>query len=388
MTTNLRDPGMPLSVSPLALSAYARVAGWVWSESFGGHSDVYAGQGLPEIVIPRTQRLGDYGRVVIQLIKIFAQVAEVDEGSLYKDLVVADRDVTRVRVYNGEDDGTVDLEQGTNIVSGARDMLLAAACSLREYQPVYRAGANREANEYMRRVRLGQTEHGSFVVTMLSPPIPPLVQQPLMPDLEVYDDPIERQVTRRLAQALLAARDATSKTISGDTSAFNDAVREGISANLCEALAQMIEPFASLDVSTTWARTRPLRSPRDVVRFSSADALILREAARSYRNREPKLDVRLFGSVQRLKRDESETDGTVTLRTSIDGRTQSVTAVLSESDYERAMEAHRDKAAVIVEGDLGRFGQRWRLVNPRIAEVISEDDEEDPAVDTQNDATS
>ena len=376
MTTNLGDRKVLLAVSPLALSAYAQVAGWSKSEEYGDHPDVYSGPRLPEIIIPRTQWLGDYAQVVTRLIEIFAQVAEVDEAALYSDLIVADRDVPRVRVNDGDVNGTIDLEQGANLVSGSRDMLLAAACSLHEPKAVYRAGANKEANEYLRRVRLGQTEHGSFVVTLVSPVIPPPVQQPLFPDMENDEGPPERQVTRRLAQALLVTHSATARTMGGDTEAFTRAVPEGTSANLCEALVGMIGPFHTLDVSTSWAGTRPVRGSRDVVRFSKDYSLILREAARLFRHREPKLDVSLFGSVQRLKRDDSETDGTVTLRAYIDGKTQSVTAVLSESDYNRAIAAHRDKAPVIVEGDLDRFGQRWRLVNPRLAEIISEEDDE------------
>ena len=377
MTTNLRDREVLLAVSPLALSAYARVAGWSRSESFGDYSDVYSGSDLPEIIIPRTQRLGDYAQVVAHLISIFAEVADVSEVILYNDLVVADRDVTRVRVNDSDVSGSISLEQGPNLVSGARDMLLAAACSLHEPRPVYRVGANKEANDYLRRVRLGQTEQGSFVVTLLSPVIPPPVEEDLLPDFANYYDPLERLVTRRLAQALSAVNRATAKTMTGDKAAFTIAVTEGISANLCDALAQMLEPYEFLDVSTTWALSRPLQEPRDAVRFSKDDAVILREAARSFRSREPRLDFRLFGSVQRLKRDHSETDGTVTLRAHFDGRTQSVTAVLSESDYDRAITAHRVKAPVIVDGDLDRFGQRWRLVNPRIVEVILGEDVED-----------
>ena len=373
---NLGDRKILLAVSPLALSAYANVAGWSKSEDYGDHSDVYSGPRLPEIIVPRTQRLGDYAQTVAHLIEIFAQVAEVDGATLYNDLVVADRDVTRVRVNDGDVNGTIDLEQGANLVSGSRDMLLAATCSLHEPKAVYRAGANKEANEFLRRVRLGQTEHGSFVVTLVSPVIPPPVQQPLFPDMENDEGPPERQGTRRLAQALLATHNATARTMGGDMEAFTRAVPEGTSANLCEALVQMIGPFAALDLSTTWARTRPMREPRDAVRFSKDDALILREAARSFRNREPKLDVRLLGSVRRLKRDDTETDGTVTLRAYFDGKFQSVTAILSESDYNLAIEAHRENAQIIVEGDLDRFGQRWRLVNPRLAEIISEEDDE------------
>ena len=136
-----------------------------------------------------------------------------------------------------------------------------------------------------------------------------------------------------------------------------------------------------MDVSTTWSRTRPFRFARDVVQFAGDHALILREAARTFRNREPRLDERLFGFVQRLKRYESETDGTVTLRASVDGKVQSVTVVLSESDYNLAIQAHRDRSPVILEGDLQRFGQRWRLSNPRIVEIIVASQEENDTAD-------
>ena len=371
MRASIRDREALLAISPAALSAYARAEGWVRDGAYGDHSDVYAAEGLPEVILPRTQRLGDYASVVSRLIEIFAQVAETDELSLYRDLVTADRDVIRVRTSESTD-GAVAVGDGISLMQGARDMLLAAACSLRNPRPLYRAGANREASDYLGRVRLGQTEHGSFVVTLLTPVIPPLLQPSFDPDWTPDEDSSERLVTRRLVDALKAVRHATERTVGGDTDAFYEAVEDGVSANLCESLVTLIEPFPTLDVGLTWARTRPMPSARSVVRFANDDAPIIREAARSFRDREPQTDVRLFGFVQQLRRDEEETDGTITLHASVDGRqARSVTAVLNPYDYERAIQAHRDKAPVVAEGDLERAGQRWRLDNPRITSIIS-----------------
>ena len=377
MRATIRDGDALSAVSPSALSAYARASGWVKSEDFGDSSDVYVGTGLPEIIVPRTQRLGDYPDVVARLIEIFAAAADMDELALYRDLVTADRDITRVRAPETSDDGTIALSEGANFVSGIRDIHMAAACSLYDPRPLYRTGTNREANEILQGMRLGQTEQGSYVVTLLSPVIPPLVQVPLIQGIENDDDPIERRVSRRLVEALDAARLATEKTNSGDSQAFFEAVSLGVSANLCEALVHLLEPFREVEVSMTWARTRPMETVSRGIRFSNDDAPILREAARSFRSREPRMDTRLFGFVQRLKRDESETDGTITLRVSIDGKTQSVTAVLNEPDYGRAIEAHRLRAPIVLEGDLARFGQRWHLSNPSIAEVILPEEETD-----------
>ena len=376
MKASIKDTDALFGVSPAALSAYARDAGWVRSEDYGDHSDIYVGQGLPELILPRTQRLGDYASVVSRLIEEFSNVAAADTLSVYRDLVMADRDVVRVRAPTAYGDGTIAVNDGINLLKGARDMLLAAACSLLHPRPLYRAGANKDANEHLSRVRLGQTEQGSFVITLLSPTIVPPIQPTFLP-ATVDNDPTERKVTRRLAEALSATRQATEETVAGNPDAFSAAVADGVSANLCEALVELIEPLLSLDVSFSWARTHPLRTDQKGIMFDSVDAPILQAAAQSFRSREPKPDTELFGVVWKLAREEEAMDGTITMRTPIDGMTQSVTADLSQYDYHRAIQAHDAKSAVIAVGDLERVGQRWRLLNPRIADVIAQNEESD-----------
>ena len=372
MRVSIRDKGPLSEISPAALSAYARATGWTRTDNYGDSSDVYVSDGLPEIILPRTQRLGDYANVVSQLIDIFADVAGTDELSLYRDLVTADRDVIRVRAAEGVD-GAVSVGDGIDLVCGAHDMILAAACSLHDPRAVYRAGANKQATDFVRNIRMGQTEQGSFVVTLLTPVISPPMQKSFIPGLE-HNDPIERKITRRLATALRATQHATESLVGGDSGSFFEAVDNGVSANLCEALVRLIEPFTALDVSLTWARTHPMNTAREVVHFGKGDAPILREAARLFRDRGPQPDVQLYGFVQRLKRDKEETDGTITLRAYIDDRMQSVVSVLSQSDYSRAIKAHEQKALVVAEGDLERTGQRWHLLNPRVVAVIPQKD--------------
>ena len=368
MKVDIRDRDALRAISPDALSAYARAAGWSKTdERYGAHSDIYAAEGLPEIILPRTQRLGDYASVVAQLIEIFTKVTERDELALYRDLVNANRDVVRVRA-GGSDDGSLTVNDGVDLIDGARDMLLAVACSLREPQALYRAGANKEATDLLSRVRLGQTEQGSFVVALvisIPPPIPTLFG-----DSEEFDAPIERRMTKRLIEALDAARSATESTVARDGEAFSRVVDKGVSANLCEALYRMISPFPTLDVDMTWARTRPMKSAGKIVEFSNPDAPILREAARSFREREPQPDMYLTGPIHRLHREEWESDGVVTMRAPIDGQWKSVKVYAKRTDYERLTEAHRQKSTVVMRGDLEQqHGQILALRNARIISV-------------------
>ena len=372
MKVSIRDTDALRAVSPAALSAYARAAGWIPQERYRVHSDVYMGEARPEIIVPRTERLGDYASVVAALIETFAQVAGQDELTVYRSLVVADRDVVRVRVAES-DDGSVTLNDGVDLIRGARDMLLSVACSLYEPRPVYRAGANREAAALLQRVRLGQTDQGSFVVTLLTPVVPPPMPA-LLPDPDDRNAPIERRMTRRLVEALNAARGAVERTAAGEEGAFGEALAGGVSANLCEALARIIKPFPTLDVGVSWARTRPMTTSGTVVRFGRADMAVLQEAARLLRDRAPRPDVRLPGFVRLLKRGKTDDDGEVSLVTDIDGQRQSVATVLEREDYERAVRAHHDRAMVVLAGDLDRRRQRWMLLNPRLENVIRDDE--------------
>jgi hypothetical protein len=289
MKAHILDAESLCAISPAAIAAFARSEGWIKLEGYGAHADVYAGDGHPEIIVPRTDLVADYASAVSRLIEVFAKSTDRDELVIYRDLIGADRDVVRVRVLGAENDGSVALDAGVTIVAQAREMLLAAACAARSPQPVFRPHANREANDYMRRVKLGQTEHGSFVVTLLAP-VPPLLEPVRGPGpvpaprwASLDDEPLERIVTRRLMDALAASRSAAEVALSGDGAAFENAVAAGVSANLCEAVAGLIEPSNGLDISLTWARTRPTPEAHRKVAFSSKDAEILREAARTFR---------------------------------------------------------------------------------------------------------
>ncbi len=383
MRASIQDERALNKVSPSALSAYARAAGWAKDEPYGDHSDVYVSGEAPEIIIPRTQRLGDYADVVSRLIEIFAETAETDALSLYRDLIIADRDVVRVRAAPEGADGAVTLDDGVNLITGARDMVLAAACSLREPRPFFRPRANREAIDYMRRVHLGQTERGSYVVTLLTPVVPLPMRQASLLDSETDGPRVDRRVTQRLIEAVTAAQKAAERTSSGDADAFFEAVEHGASANLCEAVATLIKPFGGIDVSLTWALTYPMRVPRKTVRFGAADAPILREAARSLRERKPKRmperkpDMRLKGRIQRLTRDDLETDGTITLGTNVEGRAVSIEAALNRSDYDHAIQAHKSNAVVVITGDLEPFEGQWRLRGAQFEGVGSNKVDED-----------
>jgi len=366
------------AITPLALAAYARTSNWRLTESYGQHADVYISPMGEEALVPRTDRLADYAAAVSSVIGAFAKESDTDEYSIYRDLVGADHDVVRVRAVADEDDGSIPIDAGVEIVRQARDMLLAAACSIHNPQPYYRAGANKDATEYMRSVKLGQTEHGSFVITLLAP-VPPLLspQQPTLdPAWAGFDDePWERLVTRRLVTALNASRNATEASVSTQ-SVFENAIEQGVSANLCEAVAGLVEQSQETEISVAWAKTRPTPEPRSSIVFSRKDGPILKEAARTFRLREPLENETLFGQVTRLNREPTEIDGRLTLKVIVGNKLQSVMATLEDpAAYSRVVYAFDHKLPIVINGNLRRIGQRWSLEQARLVEIVDSADE-------------
>jgi hypothetical protein len=383
MKAQILDAEALRAVTPAALGAFARSEGWVRTDVYGGHADVYTASGRTEIIIPRTDQLGDYASVVSRLLAEFASATDRDELATYRDLIGADRDVIRVRAIGAEDDGSVQIDAGVEIVVQARDMLLAAACAAKSPQPFYRAGSNKEAIDYMRRVKLGQTEHGSFIVTLLAP-VPPLLE-PTQLALDqkwarIDDEPMDRMVTRRLVSALKASQSAAERVLSGEPAAFENAISSGVSANLCEAVASLIDQSQGLEISVTWAKTRPTPEAHHKITFSKSNSEVFREVARTFRLRQPKENAVLFATVHKLKRGHKEAEGEITLKAMVDDKPQSVSVRLDPNAYSRAIQAHEAKRPVIMTGDLKRLGQRWRMENPVLSEIPADeagDDEPD-----------
>ena len=338
MRVAIQDAEALKAVSPAALSAYARAAGWSKTgETYGEHSDVYVARGRPELLMPRTDRLGDYASVVYRLVDIFADVAETDQLSLYYDLVTADRDVIRVQPAEN-DDGTVALNDGLALLRGAHEMILEAAGGVE---------SDREVIEHVRRIRLGQTEHGKFMVTLLTPAVPPSMQPtPTSEDLE--NDPLERRMTRSLIDALSATRKAIERTPSDGPDSLVRALRNGVSISLWDVLATLIEPFQTLDVSVTWARTRPRPVPRDVVHFVKDDASILRDAVRCFELRKM---VKILSDRQKQRLFQ---------------------VAMPRDDYELVVRSYPAKAPIFLKGVLDQSGQGWSLLDA-LVDISAED---------------
>ena len=370
MNTINYDKAELTAVSPKALSAYAGASGWERTDKYGDSSYIYTAPNLPEVILPESQNLADYARVVLQLIRVFAEVAEKSEHSVYKELIMFDSDAIRVQVP-ASDDGTISIDRGLKLVKSLKPLLLSAAYSLQNPKLVYHRAPNNEATKILKRVRLGPTEQGSFVFCLFIPLTKHPVQQQVIDPNWVDPDPIERRFTKHLAKALNNVPRIMEERNNGDSKALENAVSVGVSANLCESLSALVNPFQKTQISFTWARSCPRKeSSESFFSFDKEDAPTLTKTAELFREREQMLNLPINGFVKQLTRDQNHRTGTITLRAQINGSEQLVRAELNPEDYKKAIQAHLHEARLEITGDLKWINKQRRLQNARTIDVV------------------
>ncbi|TVR97728.1 MAG: hypothetical protein EA406_08365 [Rhodospirillales bacterium] len=383
MNVQIRDAAVLDALKPLELAAYLRAKGWRRKADINGKGSLWLVE-LPDgeefdVTLPLRQDLADYALRMGELLQTVAQVEGRSELEVLRDLMTTTADLVRVRATgHGADNGSLPLELAVTLVERSRDMILSAACATLEKRPSFAKRKPQQAMDYLRQVRLGQTEHGSYVLTILSPVSPELkAAQGELPGLEPVQ-PYERRVIRTLMGGLTALGEAArAAALDGSMQPFADAVERGVSANLCEAVVGLSEvgSGAPIDVRVSWSRSRPV-DPKASVRVAlSSDSIpIIREAARHFRERTPLEDFEVEGFVTRLNRGPAAKAGEVTVQASVDGPMRPITMELVPDDYTKAVKAHDDRLKVRCTGELAQEGRGLRLQNPRQFEVTAYED--------------
>ncbi len=379
MTTHLPNPGDLTGISPRSLRYYLEAQGWQRTGEYGDHAHVYGRTETDaELLVPRSSGLADYARRVHELLHFLSQLEERTPWAVLRDFSLAEMDLIRVQLPDAHTGPSIPIADAALLLTEAQNLLRAAACSVTKPQRAYRAGRNKAASDYLENVHMGQTERGSFIINLLSP-VPPNLVEASQPDLFPGEPtpPFERRVVRKLHSGLRAARDAVRQADSGrGISSFEDRIHDGVSANLCSAAATLIERGRGLVVSISWSLNRPESSGRAETRFDATDAPVLEEASRLLKSRQERPDEHIDGYVSRLARDEYATEGTVTIKTPIDGLLTSVKVTFAPEDYGLVSQAHAERQAVSLEGDLRREGSRWHLHNPRDLVLLMDDDDQ------------
>lgn len=371
MKVDIRDAGAMRAIQPVDAALYLRANGWAAPDAQLGQSANWrkkADGELFEALLPMDRGVKDYALRMGELLNVLAVAEKRSEWQVYRDLLTSTADVIRIRIADPDlNDGTLPIEEHAQIAQRARDLMLAAACAATETRPVWHSRKPGQALDHVRRVRIGQSEQGSYIVTVLSR-VTPLLHGP-NDQLFESEPPYERRVTETLAQSLVALEGAAEKAaLTQEIAAFDQAVPRGVNANLCDAVVGLWggdEVRRDLEFSFSWSPTRPVAA--DAVRrigISSDRVPMIREAGRQMRDRAPLLDFDLAGPVVKLERADGAATGKVTVVGIVEDRQVRVAVEMGDPQYHAAVQAHDQGKTLRLFGTLLKEGRSYTLRNP------------------------
>ena len=293
----------------------------------------------------------------------------VSANDLLALLGAAGRDTVRVRVVAPEARaGEIPLDYASSLMSGVVVMVEAAARASYRPQRRYQTGRQPEiVRHFMQTARLGQTESGSYIVTVHAP-LPP---EQLTLDASQPSLPFARQAIITLDEALRAAHGLAETAAPAEEDVL-DAVDAGLTQNLLGALARLRteEVHASAEVSIAWSPAyggrAPVRQEFDAARLSRLDSINRQLDA------EPEEDgYELAGTVEGVRYLSTlDAVGRATIRAKIHDRDRTVIVDLSdEADYQRLADAHINRRVVRLRGRLVPGGRRY--VSLDVPEIVS-----------------
>jgi hypothetical protein len=324
------------ALNPRAVVGYLRSKGWEKKRDFGPSAVVFGVRidGTDhELLVPVAQQAPDYQRVMEVMIEDLNKIEDRSPYELVSDLSMAAFDVIRVRSPDADDIGSIRLSAGVELHEHARDLVLYAANAAAAKKPraAWRGRRAEEVDDYLDALRLAQSQRGSFVISLLSPWdfVPPAEREQM--DLG-FIEPFGRRATRMLGRALEAVKKALQQAATeGVQEPFQAVVKDGVSANLCQALAQIARDGEGADVSIRWSLTQP-EEGEPTLRLAREDAQSLTEAAHRLAEVEPLPEVAVQGHITNLKEEPKAFDGETTIDALVEGKMRRVFVTFAKDD--------------------------------------------------------
>jgi hypothetical protein len=313
------------------------------------------------VLVPRESSAPDFKKTLYILTKELARLESRDPDAIALDIARQFIDVTDLRADDDDiQEGTIPLVAGIGLFNSAHRLMVSAAAATLHRQGYYGNSMPRAAHKHARRMRLGQTRPGSYIVPVISNArfgslISHENDEPrLLADAD--DSYFERRMLTTLSGALATLSEMTvTRDRSPSKDEMRSAVDEGVSSELCGAVLDAIGRggIDVFDVTFNWAPTSPV--PDEIVRkivFHGGAADLIETMESELKETEAPAERILYGVIRRLSLKQSDTRGQVALETVIDGKSRIVSFDLPLPTYSLAARYHGERRPVVVRGIL------------------------------------
>ncbi|MBO1055060.1 MAG: hypothetical protein HEQ27_00415 [Dolichospermum sp. JUN01] len=373
MKANIQDIDIIKSINPLEVAGYLRTQGWQQKSQINDIASIWTlevGQGENvEILLPLNPDFRDFTTRMLEVLQNLEIVEHRSQLEIINNLKTPLAEIIQISVNHSEIiNGSIPISQGVQLFESAKKLMWSAASSAVEPRPYFK-GSFSEVTDYMQKLRLGHTKEGSYVLTIISP---------LQVENYQSEDCFERKVTKTLFQALNIISLAPEQKLSERENILDEAIEEGVSANLCDALSHMIntasEPNLSFNLTGSKIIERTSNFPLEI-KLNKQILPIITEVKNKLKSRTANLGRNkksiqqhtlilplssqkllfrstITGLVIKLEWFGGDEKAKVIVITMIENREEEVVIEVNRQDYLIAIQANLDQLPIICNGSL------------------------------------
>lgn len=356
---------MSAPISPESVKTYLTFSGWELAVRIGTLAEVWhriSGDELQELVIPKVEA-NDFDQRMRELVQQTSLYENITPGELTRRINAVAYDQFSFRVEHSDvHDGTIPLNEGIDLTRNARELISAAANAALSKKRSFSGRQPLEVIDFIKNTRLGQTEHGSYVVNIFC-----RIDEPLGDRAASFDVAV--------SSSLKIALDSLQRSISQfsetqDPLVFERTVLDGVSSNLCDALLNMFgsQTQRAISISFSAGKGRRIFRPLSYSHsFPPSEANALKLASDYFKQVYTLKNVEVAGYIKRLDQELDSSSGQVWIHTMLPNQQEkNVQVELPDHLYVQAIHAHETKQLVRCVGNV--------VVSPRSARVIEMSD--------------
>ncbi|MEA5620103.1 hypothetical protein VB711_19965 [Cronbergia sp. UHCC 0137] len=373
MKATIQDIDILKSINPLEVAGYLRNQGWQQQSQINDIASIWileVGEGESvEILLPLNPEFRDFPARMSEVLQNLAIVEHRSQLEIINNLKNPLAEIIKISVNHAEIiNGSIPISQGVQLFESAKKLMWSAASSAVEPRPYFK-GSFSEVTDYMQKLRLGHTKEGSYVLTIISP---------LQVDNYQSEDCFERKVTKTLFKALNIISLAPEQKLSERENVLDEAIEEGVSANLCDALSHMIntatEPNLSFNLTGSKIIERTSNFPLEI-KLNKQILPVITEVKNKLKSRKVTLGRNrkniqqdtiilplssqqallrstITGLVIKLEWFGGDEKAKVIVITMIENREEEVVIEVNRQDYLIAIQANLDQLPIICNGSL------------------------------------
>ncbi|QOS81002.1 hypothetical protein JNUCC31_09080 [Paenibacillus sp. JNUCC31] len=325
------------------------------------------------VLLPAKESFPDYHQRLHFALGILSDFENRSRDLIFKDIISYDSptDKLEIRIVSSfAEDGAIPLSYASNLIKGLKNLIVSAAYTEELPQRVFKR-ASQKAQSYSDFFKLGQTAHGSYVVTVESGS---LVNDDIEIAIEndtLITEPFSRRVMKRIHKSMHQI-----ESFNDENNKLNDLVErgytEGINANICDALLSFYDENESVKLESKIKYSKAIENTEQLpekITLNSSDYHIIKVLAEALREKKSE-DVELEGYISKLSSNSELTHGSINIISTYENKRHSVKLELNQDDYKRACDAHKEKKQVRITGVIDTSGKTWEVVELKSFQVL------------------